>query len=176
MIAQAADVVRALDIVEADDAERIDIGPGIDAGDHAVARQRDELVQGGDARAAGIDQAGHPLIDADAVGIAEAQRAEAVDMEIDPARSQIMAGQIDGLGVGGTASALPTETILPSATRTSAGPSRARAGSMTWAFFSTVGRVTPSIPFSSGISARLTQIRANHTPKPGWPRAGVCGA
>ncbi len=89
----------AFDEVEAQDAERPQIRPGVKAGDRAPAQQREELVERADAGTARLHIRRHALIDANAVGIGEAERAVDVDVDVDPARGQVAAGEIDYLRI-----------------------------------------------------------------------------
>ena len=73
--------------------------PGKQAG-LEMAEQFHELIEHADPRATGVDETRHALIDADGVGIGEAQRPIGVDMDVHPAGAQIVAGHIDDLGAG----------------------------------------------------------------------------
>ena len=91
-----------LDIAQSDDAEGMEVGPRIEAGNRLPAAQQSiEFVEGADTRPAGIDHRGDALIDADAVGVAKSQRAISVDMQIDPTGTDIETAKIDYLTIAG---------------------------------------------------------------------------
>ena len=88
-VAQGAHV--ALEEIEAEQAHGADERTAVEIGLER-AHDCDELVERIDARTACLDEGGDAVIDADAVGIGEAERAVGVDVNVDPAGRQVVAG------------------------------------------------------------------------------------
>ena len=96
-VGQRADI--GFDEVQTENSERPDVGTGIKRGLGPAFEQREELVERADAGPAGLDIGRHALADADAVGIGKAQGSVDVDVNVDPARREIGAREIDRLDV-----------------------------------------------------------------------------
>ncbi len=84
----------ALDEIEAEKPHRPDERPDVEAGFERI-HDRHELVERVDTGTACFDEGRHALIDPDAVRIGEAERAVGMDMKVDPARREIVAGEVD---------------------------------------------------------------------------------
>ena len=111
-VGQRADV--GFDEVQSEDAERPDVRTGIKRRLGLAFEQRQELVECADAGTAGLDIGRHALADADAVGIGKAQRSIDVNVNVDPARREIGARQIDGLDIGRKTGDRPDLAVLES--------------------------------------------------------------
>ena len=92
--------------------ERPDVWTGIKRGLGPAFEQRDEFVERADAGPAGLDIGRHALTDADAIGIGKAQRSIDVDVNVDPARREITAREIECLDIGRKTGDRPDLAIL----------------------------------------------------------------
>ncbi len=111
-VGQRADI--GFDEVQPEDSERPDVRTGIKRGLGPAFEQREELVECADAGPAGLDIGRHALADADAIGIGKAQGSIDVDVNVDPARREIRARQIESLDIGWKTGDWPDLAILQS--------------------------------------------------------------
>ena len=109
-VGQRADI--GFDEVQPEDSQRPDVRTGIKRGLGPAFEQREEFVERADAGPAGLDIGRHALADADAIGIGKAEGSIDVNVNVDPARREITAREIESLDIGWKTGDRPDLAIL----------------------------------------------------------------